>query len=294
MQVMTNSTSSDIDTPIGQLPIQQLLPAIYQDALAPGVKQLGMALESVIGLVPTLMLPLKYVNEAAKLLLAQRLEKLRQKLQDQPDTDTAQIPPEIGVPVLEKLMHVKDESLAELYVQLLASAANAKTATVAHPSFVQLIANLSPDEAALLQLFQDPDDPVFWPYVKAQLEQLNDNDEAVSSIHLRGPLLGWEKIIRLQLSDNLPAYVENLVRCGFLNNEWVLLVSNHPKVDRLKRYETLKKLYLAEYGQPMQVKTRIGFSSGGVTLTEFGRLFINCCVVARPEVFTGEKIDDTL
>jgi Abortive infection alpha len=294
MQAMTNPTSSNVDTPIGQLPIQQLLPAVYQDVLAPGVKQLGIALESVMGLAPTLMLPLKYINEAAKLLLARRLEKLRQKLQDQPAANTTQIPPEIGVPVVEKLMHVKDESLAELYVQLLASAANTKTASVAHPSFVQLIANLSPDEAALLQLFQNPDDPQFWPYVKAQLEQLNDNDEAVSYIHLRGPLLGWEKVIHLQLPDNLPAYVENLVRCGFLSNEWGVLMSNHPKVDRGKRYETLKKLYRAEHGQPMQVRTRIGFTLGGVTLTEFGRLFIDCCVVARPEVFTGEKIDDSL
>jgi Abortive infection alpha len=287
---MTSPASNDVDTPVGQLPIQQLLPAVYQDALAPGVKQIGVALESVLGLVPTLMLPLRYINEAAKLLLTQRLEKLRHRLQNQTVTDTTSIPAEIGVPVVEKLMYVRDDALAELYVQLLASAGNKNTESTAHPSFVHLIANLSPDEAALLQLFHDPDTPITWPYVNVNLVQ----NGTTNLITLRGPLLGWEKLIRLQFPDNIPAYVGNLTRCGFLRDEASTLKIFHPGATFDSNYWVLERLYRDGFGQPMRADTKIEFSRGTVSLTELGRLFIRCCVVARPDVFTGEKIDDSL
>jgi hypothetical protein len=293
MQAMTNPTSNDVDTPIGQLPIQQLLPAVYQDALAPGVKQLGIALESVIGLVPTLMLPLKYLNEAAKLLLAQRLEKLRQKLQNQAAAYCVEISPEIGIPVVEKLMYVRDDVLADLYVQLLASSAGAKTVSSAHPSFVHLIANLSPDEAALLQLFQNTDDSITWPYINAYLKQIEQNGIA-RVVPLRGPLLGWERLIRLHFPDNMPAYVDNLTRCGFLHDDGPIGIHLNSEATTQSNYEVLERIYRDGFGQPMRTDTKIEFLRGTVTLTEFGRMFINCCVVARPEVFTGEKIDDSL
>lgn len=70
----------DAETPAGLLPVQKLLPALYQDALQPGVKQLGVALESALSLVPTLMLPFRYVSERAKLLLASRLDDYRRRL----------------------------------------------------------------------------------------------------------------------------------------------------------------------------------------------------------------------
>jgi hypothetical protein len=285
---MPKTNDHDIDTPLGQLPIQKLLPAIYQDALQPGVKQIGVALESVVGLVPTLMLPLKYVNEAAKLLLTQRLELLGKKLQQQTVSETVPIAPEIGVPVMEKLMHVRDDSLAELYIQLLASSANTNTVSTAHPSFVHLIANLSPDEAALLQLFHNPDDPISWPYLNAHLVQESITD----GIILRGPLLGWERIVRLQFPDNLPAYVDNLTRCGFLRVDWSIRMAWHSNLG--SNFDVLERLYRDGFGQAARADTKIEFSRGTVTLTELGRLFIRCCVVARPEVFTGEKIDNSL
>ncbi len=294
MQTMTTTDNKDGDVTIGRSPLQQLLPAIYGDVFSPGAKQLGLALENVLALVPTLTLPLKYVNEGAKLLLEQGLDKLRQKLKNQTAAETISIPPEIGVPVVEKLMYVKDESLAELYVQLLASASNTKTASLAHPSFVMLIANLSPDEAALLQLFQNPDDPTFWLYLRPRIQKIDTKGNVTESIYLRGPLPGWEKLIRLDEPDNVPAYVENLIRCGFLNNQERQVELCQPAIALDKRKQALEKLYALNFGHSMQLNTSITFGIGGLTLTEFGRMFMNCCVVSRPEVFTGEKIDDSL
>ena len=56
-----------------------------------------------------------------------------------------------GVLIAEKLAYVTNEELSALYLNLLAKASVFETARFAHPSLVNLINNLSRDEAILLQ-----------------------------------------------------------------------------------------------------------------------------------------------
>ena len=68
-----------------------------------------------------------------------------------PQDRIAEVPPEVGVPIAEKLAYVTDDQLSGLYINLLAKASTLDYAHTAHPSFVNVISNLSPDEALLLQ-----------------------------------------------------------------------------------------------------------------------------------------------
>src|SRR5262245_34720346 len=99
-----------------------LLLEIYGDLAKPGVKQAGRALETVVGLGNTILWPIAWANERSRIALKRNLEKYREEIKHLPEEKVTPVPPEIGVPIAEKLGYVTDEELSDLYVNLLARA----------------------------------------------------------------------------------------------------------------------------------------------------------------------------
>lgn len=124
------------------LKIPGLLVEIYGDLAKPGVKQVGKALGTVLGLGNTVLWPIHWANEHSRLYLEKNLEEYRVLLEHVPEEKIVPVAPEIGVPIAEKLTYVRDVKLADLYVTLLAKASNIDTISEAHPSFVNVINNL--------------------------------------------------------------------------------------------------------------------------------------------------------
>lgn len=250
----------------GLLPVRQLLPAVYQDALQPGVKQLGVALESVLSLVPTLMLPLRYVSEAAKLLMAKRLDEFRCRLSILDAEKTVPIASELGVPVFERLLHTQDAMLVGLYLELLAKAANIETANLAHPAFARVIENLSPDEARIIGYLSgvmDGDNlgDAHFPVVEVQRHDADGTYEIVM-----GPLCDWAVEIELSFEGNVPAYIQNLSRLGVVEFSYMREVAPPTKYERVARH------FKAFTDQGMTLHR------GSGRVTPFGELFIRACV----------------
>ena len=133
---------------------KDLIQEIYGDLFKPGVSQVGKALETILGLGNTILWPIQVLNGRAKIALENNFEKYRQQLKDVSDADIISVRPEVGVPILEKLAYVTDDEISDLYINLLAKASTTQTAQFAHPSFVNIINNLSPDEAILLKSFR--------------------------------------------------------------------------------------------------------------------------------------------
>ncbi|MBK9334819.1 MAG: hypothetical protein IPM96_21070 [Ignavibacteria bacterium] len=57
----------------------KLVSQIYEDLAQPGVKQVGIALESVLGLSNTLLLPLRLINEKSNEIFKANMNKFRKK-----------------------------------------------------------------------------------------------------------------------------------------------------------------------------------------------------------------------
>jgi hypothetical protein len=132
-----------------------VLQALYSDLAAPGVRQVGLALETVLKTGSILLLPLRMLNEYAANFERNNFREIAERLCEIPEEDIVDIRPEIGVPILERLSATHDPDLRKLFIELLASAANCKSVEVAHPSFVRVIENLSPDEAKILAEWKD-------------------------------------------------------------------------------------------------------------------------------------------
>lgn len=247
-----------------------LLKEIYGDLAKPGVKQVGKALETVVGLGNTLMWPIALLNERSRLALENNLERYRQKLERVPEEKIVNVMPEIGVPIAERLTYVTDPNLSELYISLLAGASNADELDRAHPSFVNVIANLSPDEAILLRRFTSS---ARQPLVFVKM--VNNKDQ--SYVVLQGAFMQKFVTSELTFPANIAAYLSNLAGLGLLEVvEGKELVNGNYEAIEGEQRDGFTKLIAAIHPDGSQ---RLQFERGVVEATSFGRQFISACHV---------------
>lgn len=251
------------------LKIPGLLLEVYGDLAKPGVTQAGKALETVIGLGNTILWPIALANERSRMALERNLEKYRLEMQLVPDEKVVSIAPEIGVPIAEKLSYVTDEHLSTLYVKLLAAASNRARLSTAHPSFVNIINNLSPDEAVLLKHFISTDSI---PIVNAWAV------DEVKNIHsvISGPITSFSVSSQLIFPDNCEAYLSNLAGLGLVD------IRHDKSLSPASIYESIHKQHeerlLARISSFPQFATRtLDFKNGVAIRTSFGRQFIEAC-----------------
>src|SRR5207249_1506293 len=125
--------------------------AAYPDLLQPAAKQLGEAAGTVARAINKTLLPIRVYVWGIEALEKLLLTELPKKLKHVPDERIVSPPPMITGPTLDALKFAATEpSLRELYLNLLATATDSKTAQEAHPAFVEIIQQLNPDEARIL------------------------------------------------------------------------------------------------------------------------------------------------
>jgi Abortive infection alpha len=258
-----------------------LLPMLYRDALQPGVKQLGIALENVIGLVPALTLPAKYVSEKAQALMASHLEAYRKKLMAKPSEEIIPARAEIAAPIFQKLAYTQDTNLADIFIELLAKASLEDEQQLVHPSFCSVLIDLSLDEILIIK------------YLASKvMRPTPELDFCAVEIHLRhkvkgtyekirGPYTDWDLHADLYFEENLPAYVQNLVRLGLLNltfNEELAPASTYAVI-------TSRFMGLSVSGLEKAHKEII-YEKGVARITDYGELFMRACL---PKNFKGNE-----
>ena len=131
--------------------------------------------------------------------------------------------------------------LTELYLNLLARAIDKERCNEAHPAFVKIIEQLSPDEAMVMWHFQR----------QSQWEMPADYDPATTSF----------PVSTLVERRNLQLYVEHLAALN-------LLQLPEPEL-------TLGRLVLD--GKSSEIVKRQGVALA-ITITTFGKLFVKACV----------------
>lgn len=180
---------------------------VYKDLLQPSFQKLGSSLapsaELIGKSVEVFLYPLScliFGFEQVKAIVGSEIGKrFKDKLHKL-------VPPKaiVAGPVLESLRFACGEpTLREMYINLLATAMDIDTASKAHPSFVEIIRQLTPDEAKIVRLL----------------------NEAADGIDLSGSLDGLLERKRNLLAvsagceypDSIQFYIGNLDRLGFIS-----------------------------------------------------------------------------
>ena len=133
--------------------VLEAAPEIYEDGLKPTVKETGKTLSLIPKMINAMLSPIwewvlhKEYNVA-------KTEKLLQKKLEKIDADKIVTPePYVAVPAIQSLQYSMDsEELRDLYANLIAKAMNTDTKDRVHPTFVEIIKQMSPIAALIFKM----------------------------------------------------------------------------------------------------------------------------------------------
>ncbi|TPF14046.1 hypothetical protein, partial [Priestia megaterium] len=94
-------------------PFIPLMTQIYGDLASPSLKKMGSALESVLDSFVTM--PLEYLGKKRRINIERNFDMYRKKLENIEDGQIAEVPPELGVPIVQKLGYISSEEIADLF-----------------------------------------------------------------------------------------------------------------------------------------------------------------------------------
>ncbi len=119
----------------------------YDDLAAPATKEVGDALSSAARAARWLIAPIDYLA-AQNDRYQKYLERVAAKV---PEHNLIEGHPQIVGPSFDHLRYIPDDSIiAEMFVNLLSRSIDRQRVEEAHPAFVHIISQLSPDEAVMI------------------------------------------------------------------------------------------------------------------------------------------------
>lgn len=244
---------------------QEIVKTLYNDLLKPTTTTLGKIIALPFQAIDAALTPLKqWINNKNN-----NFEKTRQLLAEKlKNTDSSKIvEPEayVAVPAMQQLSYsFNSEDLREMYANLLASAMIEDTKWSVHPSFVEIIKQLSPlDAKALNQLSTD-----YVPIVTILKEDKNKkirhdiiNDYCIDIAHIYpNPYFQSSSL-------------QNLQRLGLINVTYEKLARPANKYNKYYKDEFYKEIL----NQYKNSKEEIIILKGSIEFTYFGLDFLTIC-----------------
>jgi hypothetical protein len=253
---------------------KDLLPEVYKDGLQPTVQEVGKNLHTVSKLVTIALTPISALVWSYEKIKEKFIPVLEKKLSSVPEENIITPEPEIAVPAIEALRYTgHNEDLREMFANLLATAMDTRTASKAHPSFVEIIKQINSDEAKIIKML---DSSISFSIIKIRLYDLASNIEKSFAEPVSNfSYLPYE--VGCSHPDLGPSYIENLERLGFINISYDVF-NTSPNA-----YETLENHHLVSdwRERSSQLGRRFEIFRGAITLTSFGRKFIESCVLLK-------------
>lgn len=245
---------------------------IYQDAVQPAAKEIGQALQVVAKTVHVALAPvsaLVWGYEQIKEFVSQRVAA---KLENTPAERICSPSPNVAGPALEALRYTgHDESLRDLFANLLATALDSATAPQAHPSFVEFIRQMTSDEAKIMKLVSDGR---AIPIVKIRSDE-NENSRSGFDTFRHLCEVGIDA--GCSFPELTPKYLDSLARLGLLSIHYQSTYVNSDLYKPLKEHAQFSELLAKVTSQGRYPR----IVDGRAELTELGRMFCEACVLSR-------------
>lgn len=202
----------------------------------------------------------EYAIKETEKLLEKKLENISPEKIVEPE-------PYVAIPAIQQLSYSLDsEELREMYANLLASSMNKDTKTNVHPSYVDIIKQLCPDEAKILKYLS------------------NKGSQPLIDIHLNKPNnSGFETVVHnfstiaelvCENQKDIFSYLDNLERLKFIqvydniflmDNEVYKPLEEHPDIKRIMNLSVNK-------GESYEIRRHL------FELTAFAKNFIKVCL----------------
>ena len=212
-----------------------VLTEVYKDGLSQSVQPIG----TVLSYLPrTIRLAFSkwekwIVNGEESLKLTGEL--LREKISKIPEEKICEPESYVAIPAIQQISYCENsEDLRNLYANLLASSMNIDTKWNVHPSFVDIIKQLNPDEAKIMKNLV-PNPMMTYPLVDVRLNQKNSQGGLT--------LLTNFTDVSLEIIDNpgnICSYIDNLERLKLIEIPALLSLTDPKSYENIKESTLLK------------------------------------------------------
>lgn len=275
IQLMYKEFDMDVDTvkEIANIPV---LEKAYDDLVHPSAESIG----KTVSLVPrTVAIWLSswnrwVVNREESIKLT--IDAVGSRVDEIPEEHLTEPPAHIAVPAIQQLAYCYDsEELRGMYANLLLSSMDDRTAEYVHPSFVQLLKEISPDEAKLLSTLTGSDDAEHVSIPLVDLRIVSANELVPSK---------WTEVVEgyneccegvCECPDQSLVYLGNLDRLGILKR--CDYYTDDVKA-ALERFESSEAIQNAKAKAGLEDDTKFFFHRWSYQVTDFGANFIKTCV----------------
>lgn len=253
----------------------------YDDLLHPVASETGKLLGRVTRALNAAFAPLDQWILQREMNVAQTKKTLEDKLAYADPEKIVTPEPYVAVPALQYISYsISNKELYDLYANLLSKAMYADTKEKVHPSFVEIIKQLSPADALVLKEFTKSKEPIA---------------AARMSIILRTKglqLVGQPKQVRYSLElvsdiqidtlseEQIQVSVDNLKRLGLITLSDFSLSENNKYA--FVKNTSLYSRFQQEFERLNQIENtaeRISIDQKILSLTSIGELFCNICIL---------------
>lgn len=241
---------------------------VYEDLLQPAVQELGKGLHTLSKTIHIALTPVSGLIWGYEQIKTYVQTSLEQKLQNVPSENIIPPDPMVAGPALEALRYIgHKEELREMFSSLLATAMNSEIAPIAHPSFVEVVKQISPDEAKIIKYLGTNN---YIPLINLHRTVPSGNGEA--TVYRNFSLVGEQA--NCTFIELVPSYIDNLHRLGVINVPDGRHLTPDEKYSPLENHPTLVNMcsVLEKQNAKPILQKRYFF------LTNFGTQFYNACI----------------
>ena len=241
---------------------------IYPDVIQPAAREVGVGLQKVVHLalepISGLVWGYEKIKEFVQIKVSERLASV-------PVEDIGPPKPNVGGPAIEALRYTgHEEELRNLYAGLLASSMTKQKRSQAHPAFVEVIKQLTPDEAVIIRRLASAKN---YPTILRSTQKYTTNaDDEVAIVPFETIRNNFPRLCRdFPLTDSAmtSAYLDNLLRLQVLE-----LHFEESHCFRDNAFNRLRESYTAVHEQIEMEYER----EESLRFTQFGEQFVDVCV----------------
>ena len=177
--------------------------------------------------------------------------------------------PRIAVPALQNASITEEHEIRKMYAALLAKSMNSVVKKGVHPGFVEVIKQISPDEAKVLKYLS-----LYEIVPTITLRRENDKGQGMDVVRDFsdiGEKAGCETPYAIK------SYFDNLIRLGILE------ASKFSSLTKKSLYDPIKKHpFIVARCKQIEAQTdeynKVKFTEGFMSLSDYGNSFCNICL----------------
>lgn len=197
-------------------------------------------------------------------------EAIKEKVKQIPEDKLVEPEPYVAIPAIQQISYCQNsEELRDLYANLLTASMNADKKWQVHPSFVDIIKQLTPDEAKIIKSIPNFKNN-FMPAIDVTLKDKNVSGSGHQIFITNFATVGLNII---ENKENICSYIDNLIRLKILEIPPTYHLTNESLYKPLEESPILEKMIPQGYKHIYN----IGYNHKIIAITNYGLLFKQIC-----------------